>query len=346
MFKLKINASIDIGASSIKGVILKNGKVNQVSKVDLNPGTIVSGNIEDFISFGDKLREITESLKLKNKNIVVSLPIQDFFVKFLSIPILDEKEKNALIETELEDLIPNYDGEEFLTNYISLKLGTEAEEIIAITIKKSRIENLLELFDSLKIVVLKIVPDFVSVYNFLQKQKEKDAVEAEESVMVVDVGAEATKIFIEKNGFIKLQRIVAIGGNEINTAIENIFHLDYENAEKMKKSLELADDSFSSSADPKDQQLFMEIADVIKQLEKQLRVSSEFYISHERVPGIDKIYFTGGTTLLKGFKYVIQSQLEVEVLGFSYVGYLTGSENSVETELCASLLGNIIEEVK
>ena len=65
-------------------------------------GAILSGNIEDHQAVRDSLKSIISKLGLRNKGIVVSLPVQNFAVKFLKIPLVGQKEKKALIESELE----------------------------------------------------------------------------------------------------------------------------------------------------------------------------------------------------------------------------------------------------
>ena len=60
-------------------------------------------------------------------------------------------------------------------------------------------EEILELLKELKVKVVKIVPDFVSTFNFMEMLKEgKLEIEPHENVMVVDIGAEATK----RNNFV------------------------------------------------------------------------------------------------------------------------------------------------
>jgi type IV pilus assembly protein PilM len=346
-FKIKVDGALDIGTTAIKGLKLKKNKIEKMTLLELSQGTILNGDIVDYDKFTSRLKEIVELLELKNKNVVISLPVQDFFVKFLNIPLVDDKEKLAMIEGELEELIPNFTPEEFITEYISLNFVGDNEEVIAITINKDKIKNLIEIATAAKISIVKIIPDFVSLYNFLQFQKEKDKIEVEESVMVVDIGAETTKLFIEKGGDIKLQRIIAIGGNDLNDIITRIYNVDYVEAERIKKSLELAKDEYNKeSENENDRELFEEIAKLISQLEKQLKVSIEFYVSHESTPGLDKIYITGGGSLIKGFKNILKKSLEIDIDDFSYSKIIMEQFDEIDSAKCISLLGNIIEEVK
>ena len=147
IFKEKIEGSIDIGTSSIKGLKLRKGKVEALNVRELDNGVIINGNIEDYLSVNEELKVIVDNLELKNKEIVVSIPIQNFFIKFFQISDVEDKERRAIIDNELEDIVPNFEADNFVTDYVDLgpsKLtNPDSEEqqinVMAITIPKNEI---------------------------------------------------------------------------------------------------------------------------------------------------------------------------------------------------------------
>jgi|GEM_PF-2948947 len=359
LFKDRIQGSFDIGSSSLKGLRIKKGKVSDISIKELKNGVIVNGNIEDYLEISEGLKMLVDELELKNKEVVVSIPIQNFFIKFLSIGQVGEKEKLKLIESELEELVPNFEPEEFISDYVELgsELSDESknidgkDSIMAITVPKNKIKEILEIFDSLKVVPVRIVPDFISLFNLVQREKNRQGINEEESVMIVDMGTESTKIFIERDGIMKMQRIVATGGNDVTEMLQRFYNLEREQAEDEKRKLELLDESVSQGEEDS-RALFMEIAELFDELENQIKVSIEFYKSHEGRPGIDKLFIFGGASLVKGFKQNLEKTLELEVEEIDYKDFLASNFNELykvedyPVARIGALLGSVVEEVK
>lgn len=348
MFNEKIEGSIDIGSSSVKGLRLKNRNIEKLDLETIPHGAILSGNIEDHMAVSDSIKALVDRLELKNKRVVVSLPVQNFFVKFISIVQVDESEKLPLIENELEDLIPNFSGEDFITHYIDLGDADGKNEVIALTISKSKVSEIIEILTNIKVIPVKIVPDFISIYNLLYTSKDailEDNVDA--SFMVVDIGAEATKIFVEKNGIIKMQRIAAIGGNDFTDVVEKNLHMEYSEAERYKKKLEVQEDV---EEDVEDEEVIHEIGDLVDELTGQIRRSIDYYRTQEGLLGVDTIIVTGGASQLNGYISVLEKKIMMEIKHFPIMHFLM--QNKEQQDFIKNnikrfdvVIGNIIDEV-
>lgn len=343
LFKTKIEGSLDIGSSSIKGIAIKGKSIDRYAIENLAQGAILSGNIEDHQAVRDSLKSIISKLGLKNKGIIISLPAQNFAVKFFKIPVVGPKEKGLLIDGELEDLIPNFEPSQYITEYISLGILNDMEDICAITIQRDKIRDIIENLTFAKVKPVRIVPDFISLFNLIQYTKESvidNTTNA--SVMVVDIGAEATKIFVERDGILKMQRIAAIGGNDFTDVIERNQNMDYFSAERYKKTLELKDDD-----DRGDE--FQEISELVEELNGQVKRSIEYYKSQEALPGIDGLIVTGGPCMLKGYQNIIENSLVMEMRSFPIERYLVsckGFQDEFEDIRRMDIaVGNIVDEI-
>ena len=356
LFKEKIEGSLDIGTSSIKGLKLKKGKIEALDLREIKTGVIVNGNIEDYLTVNEELKTIIDNLDLKNKEIVVSIPIQNFFIKFFQISDVEEKERRALIVNELEDIVPNFDPNEFVTDYVDLGpskiVSSESESsqinVMAITIPKNRVNELVEVLVTLKTKPVRIVPDFISIFNLVQMEKEFIDIEETESIMFIDVGSESTKIFFEMGGQFKFYRIVSLGGNDITSIIERFYNIDRERAEEEKKKLELLAEKDTYSDE--DKEVFKEIEDLINELEDSIKISIDYYKAQENVPQIDRVFLTGGSTLLKGFKQIIEKDFDVEIETIDIARYFSHSMDEEDldefpAQRVAALIGNVITEV-
>ena len=189
---------------------------------------------------------------------------------------------------------------------------------------------------------------FISIFNIVQMEKEFIDIEDEESIMFVDVGSESTKIFFEKGGQFKFYRIISLGGNDITSVIERYYNVDRERAEEEKKRLELLFEDDNRTIE--EMEVFKEVEDLIAELEDSIKISIDYYKAQENAPSIDRIFLTGGTTLLKGFKQIIEKTFELEVETIDIVRYFSQrlDEEDIEeypVQRIAALIGNIITEV-
>lgn len=356
MFENKISGSIDIGSSSIKGVSLKDRKIDKIAMEPVTNGAILSGNIEDHAAVTDSIISIVRRLGLRNKAVVVSLPVQNFFVKFLSIVKVDESEKIALIESELEELVPNFDPDLYVTQYVSIdEYGgssfEDKENVMAVTIQKEKVDDIIRLLtDGAKVTPVKIIPDFISLFNLLQATKYQIMEDSENAnIMIVDIGAEATKIFVERNGFVKMQRIAAIGGNDFTDVIERNLNLDYTEAEKQKYTLELKNKN--NEYESTDDDVLQEVGELVEELNNQIKRSVEFYRSQESVPGIDCLLVTGGASMMKGYEVILETALMTEMKVFPIELFFNKvkdfSEKDIENlKRFSAVIGSIIDEVR
>lgn len=164
------------------------------------------------------------------------------------------------------------------------------EDVVAVAIQRDKVRDMVESLTFAKVKPVKIIPDFISLFNLIQHTKEIMVDKTENSsIMVVDIGAEATKIFVEKDGQLKMQRIAAIGGNDFTDVIERNQNMDYFDAERYKKKLELKDEDEENHHDE-----YQEISELIEELNAQVKRSIEYYKAQEGVPGIDGLIVTGG----------------------------------------------------
>lgn len=348
MFNEKVEGSIDIGCSSIKGVALKKGKIDKLDMEPLMHGAILSGALEDHLAVTDAIKAIASRLGLKGKNVAVSIPAQNFAIKFMEISKVADKEKLPLIENELEDIVPGYNAANFITDFITLEGGSPGrEKVCVMAIQKEKINTLIEILTAAKLKPVRIIPDFIGLFNLLEGTKLDFISNTDRtSLMVVDIGSEATKVFVNKDGEIKMQRLAPIGGNDLNDVIQRLQNMDHDEAETYKYNLELKDDN----PDEEKEEVFNEVGELIEELNSQIKRSIDYYKMQEGIMGIDEMIISGGSTLLKGYKDILEKKLGVVIHKFPTSRLIVKKMNNIaelEANMCRYdiAIGNIIEEV-
>jgi len=200
----------------------------------------------------------------------------------------------------------------------------------------------------LKVKILKILPDYVSCYHLIEQKIVQDPMNNYPGVTgVIDVGYEGTKVYFLDHSGIKMFINTLIGGGEFTEIIREHKNTTYEDAEKMKKEIELGEKSLD---DGEEVILFTELTNTFKELEENISVSLDFFTKKSITANVQRLILVGEGSLLKGFKEylhehtrIVTEYIDYEDLNISFdLESKLDDYHSVEV---ANLLGNVIGEV-
>jgi type IV pilus assembly protein PilM len=345
MFELKIDGALDIGGSGLKVVFYKNKKIE---KVEYEKYADVEE--EKIVSLQDALEKMSERTKLKGKNFIVTLPASKFNVKTLEYDLSEGENLEERMEEDLEELISGYSKEEFITRQEVISEDKSNKKILVVTIAIEEIQQILGILSNFKIKILKIVPDFVAVNNLVDVISQKSEGKESQNIMVVDIGGDTSKIFMSTLGTINMLRLVGIGGQDFTEIIKENEMLTEEAAETEKHELELGDDEERQYKTQGELAMFKDLTNLVNELTTQLENSIEYFNSNLVEGEIDKIYLTGGGSLIKGFKKHFDQafkvpcvQIDLESVGLTYE---KSEKNLLEPAQITTLIGALIKEVR
>ncbi|WP_319371428.1 pilus assembly protein PilM [uncultured Ilyobacter sp.] len=345
LVKEKSRGSIDIGSRGIKALSIKGGIVGDVLVEKFNQNEEKETQINEILSV------MIERLGFKGHGISLSLPSQKFQVKFIRISQENMEKRDQFILEEMEEIIPGYSEDEYLTEKVTVNLDEYNEEVLCVTIKREEIDYLLNFLESLRVKVLKIIPDFVSIFMLLDRMESND--EKEENInsyrMIVDVGHESTKIYALNKEVMNFYRFILMGGNEFIDIIKNYKEINYEKAEEKIIELELQEQN-QEILDASEKSMMDELTEAFKELESQIRLSYEYYFRERSSSIVEELVFVGGGSLLRGLKEYVKKSLELDIMTFELEKITSKEENRIKLEPyqfeeIAVLLGNVMDEV-
>jgi len=349
MFEFKVDGALDIGSTGIKVALYKNKKIDKVGIV--NYPDIAE---EKIIALEESLEILGQKINLKGKNLVVTITASKFHVKTLEYNHTKEKgeefDLETKIEEDLEDIVSGYTKDEFITQVETIYENDVYKKLLVITIPIEEIEMILGILSHFKIRVLKIIPDFVALNNLMDLLDQKSEKEIVENIMVVDIGGEASKIFMSTLGILNMLRIVGIGGNDFTEIIREHEMLDYEAAELEKQKLELGDDEDRSYKTQSEASMFQDLTSVVNELTTQIEDSLEYFNTNLSEGKISKIILTGGGALIKGFKTYFDDAFDIPCEEINLDQLNLEYKNIEDRELLSNfkmmtLVGALIKEV-
>jgi len=311
---------IDIGSSAIKIVQLAKVKGKAILKtygslalgpyVGLSPGQATNIS-QDRLSA--VILDLMKEANVNTSNTGVSIPIRSSLVTLVEMPDLPEKELATMIPIEARKYIPVPISEVALDWWIIPKEESKAfdfepkkevavsqkTEVLVVSIHNEVLNNYSEIVKraSLKTTFFEIEM-FASIRSLIDRELAP--------VMIFDMGAGSTKLYIVERGIIRRSHIINRGSQDITISISQGLQVPLEKAEKIKRNL-----GANSEADEK---TVYDIIDLT--LDYIFSEAGAVMLGYEKRYGktLSKIFLTGGGVALKGFLKYAKSRFQTEVV--------------------------------
>jgi type IV pilus assembly protein PilM len=323
---------IDIGASAIKVVEIKKKHGRAILKTygELALGPYAGTEIGRATNLppaklAEALKDILREAKTTSTLCGSALPLSSSLISFITIPPVSEKQMAEVVSLEARKYIPvpmnevlldwspipredNYSAEQ--DNDAEGTSGASAEnkekksnsggqDILVVAIHNEYIAKYQDIMSESG-----LSPTFyeIEVFGAIRASIEQGI----QTMMILDMGAQATKLYIIERGILRASHIINKGSQDITLAISKSLSLTIEEAENMKRVYGL-----SSGSEHKDlheiitvnlDYIFYEANTVLSNYQKK---------SNRNVA---KIILTGGGVLLKGFTDLAKISFQTEIV--------------------------------
>jgi type IV pilus assembly protein PilM len=292
--KEKFSAGLDIGAHSIKLVILKSQKdAMELCGFNIEPAEL------DVVPV---LKKLTENNNIKTVNISVSG--SGTLIRYISFPKMAESELKQALQFEAQKHIP------FPINEVAIdacilneNLPDDKMLILLAAVKKEFISQRMKAIEEAGLRLKIIDVDSVALvnafnFNFPQDQTESD----HRAIALLNIGATVSNLTIVEDGVPRLSRDIYIAGNSCTQKLADYLGIEFKVAENFKIN-ELKNNSENSAK---------VIEAIITSLANEERISFDYFES-QGASSVSKIYLSGGGSRLFGLKDILMGLLGVDV---------------------------------
>ncbi len=255
----------------------------------------------------EALRALLKEAKVRSRKVVMAVPGQNVFARPRALPPVPEFKLNQIVRYEIQQQIP------FSLNQIAMDFQvldrTEGGGyyVLMTAIKVDTVERYLEILRDVKRAIDTVDVCPLAAYNWLKYAGEFG--DQGECVALIDLGATATEIVIERENQYRWNRPLSLGGNDITREISREFGVSFEEAEKVKREKGQA-----PTGDPnRDGKLGEVIGRVLNRLVTEINRSFAYYRSQPGGGPVSRVIITGGGSCLKNIVPFLQRQLGVEV---------------------------------
>jgi len=302
--------AVDIGNNCLKALHLRaEGDVVEVIGFDniehgkiLTGSGITSAEKDELIALS--LRRFVKQNNLDKDDIVVSVPSQNSFSRFVNLPPVEPKRIPEIIRFEAAQQIP-FDISDVQWDWqLMTEFGGAKTKVGIFAIKTEVVGSTVEHFsrENMQVSYVQMAP--MALYNYVLYDRADLGNSDKQAIVVLDIGAENTDLVVCTRSTV-WQRAVPMGGNAFTKAISDTFKLNFEKAEKLKRTA-----AMSKYA----RQVFQAMRPVFTDLASEIQRSLGFYSSSNPDTKLLKIIALGGGTKMRGLlKYLAQSlQIPVE----------------------------------
>lgn len=317
---------VDIGSSAIKIVQIKKKRGRAVletyGELALGPyagievGRSTSLPKEKII---EALRDILREAKTTTVSSGIALPLSSSLITFITIPHVPEKQLPEVISIEARKYIPVPMNEVMLDYSIIPKEESfapddqdvetaktpdkipekQSQDVLVVAIHNEYINNYQAISAGTG-----LQPSFyeIEIFSSIRAVVEQGI----QAVMVIDMGAQATKLYIIERGLLRASHIINRGSQDITLAISKALSVSINEAENMKRS-------YGLKGGPE----YKELTEVITvNLDYIFYEANATLLSYQKkyMKNISRVVLTGGGVLLKGFTDLAKVSFQTEVI--------------------------------
>ncbi len=326
LFKKVENSVIglDIGSSAIKVVQLrkKHGKaiLETYGEVALGPYAGVSvGQATNLPpnKIAEAVVDLIREANVTSKNAALSIPLRSSLVSLIELPKVDERELKQMIPLEARKYIPVPISEVTMDWWIIPK----EDELYLDFVQSGDSQGEREKKEKIEVLVVSIHNEIIGHFNQIVRDCGLSASffeiemfsairalvdQSNAPVMIFDMGAAATKLYVAERGVIRSSHIINKGGQDITLSIAQGMSLPVDRAEQLKRDIASQDqavqknirDIVSLTVD----YIFSEAGNVMLNYQKRYNRS------------ISKVFITGGGAAFSGLADLAKKAFQTDIV--------------------------------
>jgi len=295
--------AIDLGNNSLKALhLVAVGDAVQVIGFDNIPhGKVLASGVsaaekEELVAI--TLRQFVQNNDLGFDPIIISVPSQNSFARFVTLPPVEAKRLPEIVRFEAAQQIP-FDMNEIQWDWQLMSDPDSPEKKVGLfAIKNEVVNSSLESFEreELQISYVQMAP--MALYNYLLFDRPDLAGSDKRATVIVNIGAESTDLVVCTASSV-WQRCIMMGGNAFTSAIAETFKLSFEKAEKLKRTAPVSKYA---------RQIFQAMRPVITDWSGEVQRPLGFYTGSNPDVKLARVVALGGGTRLRGLvKYLSQT---------------------------------------
>ncbi len=317
---------IDIGASSAKIVQLRPSKgaavLETYGEIALGPyGAQAIGKAVKITpeKIAEAMRDVMREANVTARAGGLSIPFSSSLVSVIDVPNVNPEQLKRMIPIEARKyiplpigevtldwfVIPHEEGEQSAFDRVEKKTPMQAkgQEVLLVAIHN----NILESYKTIA-TTAGINVEFYEIEVFSAVRSSVG--HGLSPILVVDLGAATTKVYVVERGIVRLSHLVSTGGQHMTENLSRSLNWEFDKAERIKREHGLiASNTYSPDENDKIKTaLLSTLSRVFSEVNRVLLSYGQRYNKN-----VSRVVLTGGGASLPGLSEIARESLSAEV---------------------------------
>jgi type IV pilus assembly protein PilM len=306
---------LSVGASQLAAAVVVNNarpKLVKAARHSLPPEVVVGGEVRDSDALAAEIAAFFSASDLPRKNVRLGIGSSRTGVRVFERPDVDDPRQLAnAIRFRAYETLPIPIEEAMLDYHIVEETNTPDRVLLAVAYR-DLVDRFAATCAAAKIELVGIDIEAFALLRAVGGEPLDAGQRAEAARVAVSIGHDRTTVAVSDGRLCEFTRVLDWGGARVTTAIERALDVDAEEAERIKRSLDLSATPSDESTDERTTKAAEATRREVNGLARELASSLHFYQDQPDSLGFAEITVTGGGAHLQG----LAEQLE-ELIGIS-----------------------------
>jgi type IV pilus assembly protein PilM len=306
---------LSVGASELAAaVVVNNGspKLVKAARHTLPPDVVAGGEVRDSEALANEIAAFFSAADLPRKNVRLGIGSTRTGVRVFERPSVDDPRQlaNAIRFRAYETLpIPI---EEAMLDYHLVEDTTAPDRVLLAVAYRDLVDRFTATCAAAKIELAGIDIEAFALLRAVGGEPLSAGQRAEAARVAVSIGHDRTIVAVSDGRVCEFTRVLDWGGARVTAAIERALEVDADEADRIKRSLDISNDTSENPGDERTTKAVEAARREVHGLARELASSLHFYQDQPGSLGFAEIAITGGGAHLQG----LAEQLE-ELIGIS-----------------------------
>ena len=321
---------IDIGSHAVKVCQLKRTSdgyaILALGSNVLPDGAVDDGTLNDPEVVGDVIADLFKNLKIRNKKVGFSISGYSVIVKKVNLAAMEEAELEEHIMSEAEQYIP-FDIDDVYLDFHDLKTSdseTNKTDVMLVAAKKDIVDDYLDMLQNLNLTAVVVDVDGFALENVYEYNYEKN-----DNIALVDIGASKMNINILSQGISVVARDIIVGSRQLTEQIQNVFDIEFEEAEQLKLG--------SLPAGDKHEEIEDIFSATCTQWILEIKKAIDLYHSNHPDQPLRKLFLSGGGAKVSGLADFLAQETELEIELFDPFANMVSNNKKIDPDYLKSI---------
>ena len=320
---------IDIGSHSIKvceiSGLPKKFKVEKFGSYVLSEAAIIEDEFQKPSEISEGLLEAMKRAGINSKTGCLGLYGPNTMTKRLNVPEGTNEEVEDHIMWEAEQYITFGADESQISFHIIGENEGGGKDALVAAARIDTLENFSNILLEAKVTAKIVDLNVLAVTNVFEEVFRADLEEYSQGSIILDFGAQSTKVIVYKRGGPIFTKEVAVGGGLITEEIQRQMAVSYEEAEDLKINGDENGNLPQEVLNIVNMQVDQQVAEVKKNI--------NFYISQGSAEKVNYCFITGGNSLVPGMMEKLTASIGIEVRRIDIFSKIKVDERKAEKGL-------------